>query len=119
MSQPVLSVLQEKGAVSSIKEPMEPAQYDLRSGVPIIDIPRGTRGTTSDFIIYDNVTSPDGRVLIQGTGRAYHGIVVNGEIRFEVQKIGSNLPFGVIGRYPDDYYLANREFVSDLESRLG
>lgn len=118
MSQPVLSVLQVKEALSVDKKPMKPHESDLTGGVPIIDIPK-MRGIDSDFIIYDNVTSPDGRTLIQGPGRAYHGIVREGELQFEVQRINSDLPFGLIERYPSDYYLASRDFVKDLESRLG
>jgi hypothetical protein len=115
----VLSVLQKSAAVSADKEPMKPNQYDLTGGVPIIDIPRGTRGVSPDFVIYDNATSPDSRILIQGRGNVYYGVVRDDELEFEVQKITDTLPFGVIGVYPDDYYIANRAFVDSLETRLG
>ena len=115
----VLAVLQARGVLSPDKKPMKPGESDLTGGVPIIDIPRVAMIGGSDFIIYDNVTSPDGRTLIQGQGKAYHGNVRDGELQFEVQRIGDDFPFGVIEKYPCDYYLANKGFVSGLESRLG
>jgi hypothetical protein len=115
----VLAVLQARGALSPDKKPMRPGEYDLTGGVPIIDIPRVAMVAGSNFVIYDNVTSPDGRTLIQGTGKAYHGRIRDGELQFETQRIGEDFPLGVIEKYPNDYYLANRDFVSGLESRLG
>jgi hypothetical protein len=98
---------------------MKPHEYDLTGGVPVLDVPRGTRGTSPDFVIYDNVVSPDGKTLIQKPGKAYHGRVSDGdgELKFEIQRVDNDLPFGVIGRYSADYYLANRSFVDNLESK--
>ena len=118
MLQTVLEVLQAKGVVSTSNIPMKPHEHDLTGGVQVLVVPRGTRGGTSpDFVIYDNVVSPDGRTLIQKPGKAYHGMVRDGELRFETQRVDNDLPFGVIGRYPVDYYLANRSFVDNLESK--
>ena len=116
MSQSLLEILQQKQALGIDKKPMKPREYDLTGGVPIIEIPRGTVNP-SDFIIYDNVTSPNGVILIQGQGKVYHGRVDDSELKFEVQKIESNHPFGAIGLDKSDYYTANRQFVESLSSR--
>lgn len=117
MSQQIVEILQAKKALAIDKQPMKPHEYDLTGGVPIIEIPRRA-GTASDFIIYNSVTSPNGIVLVQGPGKVYHGRVDGDELRFEIQRIESDHPFGVIGRDNSNYYTANRQFVDDLSSRL-
>jgi len=121
MSQRMIDILKAQGAMSADKTLMKAGEHDLTMGVPVIDVPRRESvGGEADFVIYDSVTSPDGRTLIQGHGNAYHGMVLEGDkLRFEVQKIEANHQFGVIGFYPKDYFLANRQFVDDLRRRLG
>ena len=118
MSQPILSVLQEEGVVSADQEPMQLSEFNLMGGVPIVDITKNYRGSGAECVIYDNVTSPDGRILMQGPGYAYFGQRVAGELEFEVQKIDDSKPFGAIGIYESDYYLAGRTFVDDLKTKL-
>lgn len=117
MNTPLVAELKEKGIILSDASPMKAGQYDLSHGVPIIVVPRKPE-VLCDFMIYDNVTSPDGRVLIQGTGTQYAVSVRNGEIHVDDRRtVEEDLPFGVIGVYPKDYYMANRQFIRDLESR--
>ena len=120
MSQQLRMILQVKGMLDLDKQPMKAREYDLTGGIPIIEIPRVPlgRGGAADFIIYDSVTSPNGAILVQGSGKAYHGTVDGSELRFEVQQIESDYPFGTIGRDKSDYYLANRQFLAGLSSKL-
>jgi len=120
MPQSILELLQEKGAIPVDKQLMKPSEQDLTRGVPVIEIPR-KRGISSDFMVYDSVTSPNGAVLVQGPGKVYHGTVNAKELRFKVQRIVGDHPFGTMGRDNSDYYTANREFVAvvaGLSSRL-
>ena len=117
MSQSILAVLKGKGVVLPDAQPMKPSQYDLRGGVSIIDISRNPRAAPYDFMVYDNVTSPDGRTLVQGKGTQYAVSVRDGRLQVEDRKkIEEDLPFGVIGAYPNDYYMSSRLFISDLEA---
>ena len=117
MNTAILKVLKEKEIILPNAEPMVRGQYDLRGGVPIIDILRYPRGAQYDFMFYDNVTSPNGITLIQGKGTQFAVSVRDGRLQVEDRrKTEEDLPFGVIGIYPHDYYMSNRQFINDLES---
>ena len=116
MKKSISDLLKESKIIFPNAEPMKPSQYNLRGGVPIIDISRNPRGDQYDFMVYDNVTSPDGKTLVQGIGTRYAVSIREG--RLQVEGNGKNdvdLPFGVIGMYPSDYYMSSRQFISDLE----
>ena len=114
----VLDVLKDKGALARDESPMRPGEYDLTGGVPIIDVPRTRNYSGPDFTIYDNVTSPDGRTLVQGHGIGYYCTERDGKLEIETRRFDSDHPFGLIGLYPNDYYTANREFVDQLKASL-
>jgi len=116
MTQSVLTFLQKKGIIPT-DEPMKPSQYDLRGGVPIIDISRNPRDQPFGFMLYSNVTSPDGRTLIQNEGTQYAVSINEDELQVvDNRKVKESLPFGLIGVHQHDYYLADRELVNKLES---
>jgi hypothetical protein len=113
----IIQMLKDKGIVLPDAAPLKARQYDFTNRAPIIAIPRNPHGAEYDFFVYDNVTSPDGVVLIQGNGTQYAIALREEGFQIESQKVNVDVPFGAIGHYPIDYYLSSRQFISDLESR--
>ena len=117
MSQPILTVLIERSAVSVDQAPLsrDMGQFE---GSHIIDIPRGSGRESYDFMVHSNVSSPDGRTLIQNRGIQYAVAVNDGKLKVVDRKEIDVLPFGVLGvrGYNSDYYHTNPEFVDALES---
>ena len=114
MTRRFLAALKEMGAVSPDAHPMKPRECDLSGGVPIIDIP--TDRGVEHVMVYDNVTSQEGTILMQGKGTQYAISVSDGTLQVAASRnVEGNLLVGIIGSYPADYYKVSEQFVRTLD----